>query len=388
MNNLKTKVQNADWWEIGYLIIYGAIFCFDFLNTTMFEIVWPPRFGYIFLASSALYTIAKFIWRNTYTRKETIFSAVILIAFIVPAIVTEYSFLFWIGFLIVGAKDVDFDKILKVFLSLGITITVAAFFASQAGWIEDLIYVVPRGDYWAVRQSFGSVYPTDFTAHLLFFGIAGMCLAENKITWGKIFNFVFLTWFVLDKCDAKTGAICMIAFSILLVFIRFFKNKLNGNGIYYLLNSANIVLAMLYLAMTHLFDVNNALWFRVNELLSKRLENSNKAINLYDYKLFGQNIEELGFGRTIEQFEGYFFIDDSFLRIALKYGVVLLVVVLAIFWCCGVKAIKSRRIIIVASIAIVALHSFMEHHLIEVAYNPLLCLLFAKCRNLDGEDRT
>ena len=191
-----------------------------------------------------------------------------------------------------------------------------------------------------------------------------MCLSENKITWGKILNFVLLTWFVLDKCDAKTGAICMIAFSILLVFIRYFKGKLKGNWIYYILNSANIVLAVTYIAMTHLYDVNNVVWFRINELLSKRLENSSSAIALYDYKLFGQTIDEIGFGGTIEQFVGYFFIDDSFLRIALKYGVVLLVVVLAIFWCSGMKAIKSRRMIIVAGIAIIALHSFMEHHLI------------------------
>ena len=163
MDKLRTKVQNADWWEITYLIIYGAIFTYEFLGTTMFEIKWPPRFGYIFLVASALYTIAKFIWHNTYTKREMILSAIILFAFIMPAILTDYSFLWYVGFLIVGAKDVDFDKILKVYLTIGITIMLAAFAASQMGWIEDLVFTALRNNEVKYRYSFGCIYPTDFS---------------------------------------------------------------------------------------------------------------------------------------------------------------------------------------------------------------------------------
>lgn len=383
MDKLKSKLQNADWWEIGYLVIYAAVFCYEFLNTTMFQVQWPPKFGYIFFSTSALYLIAKFIWHNTYTKKDMIFSAIILVAFIIPAVFTDYSFLFWTGFLIVGAKDIDFNKILKVYITIGILVILAAFVASQAGWIEHLIYIVPRGASWAVRYSFGSVYPTDFTAHLVFLLIAGMCLYENKISWGKIVNFIFLGWFVLDKCDAKTGFICSIAMALLLVYIYLFKDKQKGNTFFYVLNSANIVLAVVYIAMTHLYDAGNATWTRLNDLISNRLGMSSQAIERYNYKFFGQTIEELGFGRTTEQLGTYFYIDDSYIRIALEYGVIVLVVVLIMLWCAGVKAIKSKRYIIVAGIAIIALHSFMEHHLLQIAYNPMLCLVFAKCSDLE-----
>lgn len=377
MDKLKLRVQNADWWEIGYLVIYGAIFCYDFLNSTMFQVQWPPRFGYIFFAASALYTIAKFIWHNTYTKKEMIFSCIILVAFIVPAVLTDYSFLFWIGFLIVGAKDVDFDKILKVYLTLGIIITLAAFVASQMGWIENLVYVVIRDDVWTVRNSYGSVYPTDFAAHLFYLAIAGVCLCENRITWGKIINFVVLALFVLDKCDARTSFICMLTMAVLLIFVHLFKDKIKKNWFYYILNTANIGFAIIYISLTHLYTEANERLYQINDLLSDRLKITKEAIELYDYKLFGQTIQELGYGRTLEKAIDYFYIDDSYIRIALLYGVVLFVVVLVMFWFDGVKAIKSGRIIVLVSIAAIALHSFMEHHLIEVAFNPMLCLLFS-----------
>lgn len=385
MDKLKLRVQNADWWEIGYLVIYGAIFCYDFLNSTMFQVQWPPRFGYIFFVASALYTIAKFIWHNTYTKKEMIFSCIILVAFIVPAVLTDYSFLFWIGFLIVGAKDVDFDKILKVYLTLGIIITLAAFVASQMGWIENLVYVVIRDDVWTVRNSYGSVYPTDFAAHLFYLAIAGVCLCENRITWGKIINFVVLALFVLDKCDARTSFICMLTMAVLLIFVHLFKDKIKKNWFYYILNTANIGFAIIYISLTHLYTEANERLYQINDLLSDRLKITKEAIELYDYKLFGQTIQELGYGRTLEKAIDYFYIDDSYIRIALLYGVVLFVVVLVMFWFDGVKAIKSGRIIVLVSIAAIALHSFMEHHLIEVAFNPMLCLLFSNLKEKKQE---
>lgn len=385
MDKLKQKLKGADWWEISYLLIYSAIFTFEFLNTTMFEVKWPPRFGYIFLVSSALYTIAKFIWHNTYTKKEMILSGVILFAFIMPAILTEYSFLWWVGFLIVGAKDINFDKILKMYLILGITIMLVAFLASQCGWIENLVYIIHRGDQLLPRYSYGSVYPTDFAAHIFYIAIAGSCLEDKKITIGKIINFIVLAVFVLDKCIARTSSICLVIMACLLLMYKMFNFKIKYKTGYYIFNMATIGFAGLYIALTHLYDKTQNLLVKLNYALSDRLTITSKAIEFYDYKLFGQNIAEKGYGRGVE-FEGeYFFLDDSYIRIALMYGVVLLIIVLALSWYNGYKAIQNKNVVILFALAVIGLHSFMEHHILEIAYNPILCYTFAKCKQIEDK---
>lgn len=379
MDKLKERIKQADWWEITYLIIYGSVFTFEFLNTTMFEIKWPPRFGYIFLASTALYTIAKFIWHNTYTKKEMIWAGIILFAFLMPALLTEYRFLWYTGFLIVSAKDVEFDKILKVYLVIGITIMVAAFGASQMGWVENLVYAVWRDDLLVYRNSYGIVYPTDFAAHVFYLAIAGVCIIKNKLTYGVIINFVVLAAFVLDKCDARTSSICLLIMAGFLLFIKLLKPQLKWKLGYYVLNAATIGFASMYLVLTHIYEATKDWLVQLNDLLSNRLAITNKAVSLYDYQMFGQNITEKGFGRGTQFLGEYFFLDDSYIRIALMYGVVLLVVVLIMFWNNGVNAIKNKQIIILCAIAVIGLHSFMEHHILEIAYNPLLCYTFAKC---------
>lgn len=383
MDKLKQRLKQIDWWEAAYLVIYGAVFTFEFLNTTMFNVKWPPKFAYLFLASTALYVIAKFIWHNTYTKKEMLWAGIILFAFLMPAVLTEYRFLWYVGFLIVGAKDIDFNKILKVYLILGIIIMLAAFGASQMGWIENLQYTLLRDEEWIIRNSFGSVYPTDFSAHVFYLAVAGVCLSENKISWGKIINFAVLATFVLDKCGARTSAICMILMAIMLVAVKYLKDKIKCNLIYHLINLSTAVLAVGFIALVHMYDITKEQMVKLDGILSNRLSISHKAIDLYDYKLFGQNVIESGLGRSEIIKDDYFFLDNSYIRIALLYGVVLLVIALFVFWLAGQRAIQNKRVIIVVAIMVIAVHSFMEHHLLEIAYNPILCFVFSKCAQID-----
>ena len=297
MDKLKEKIKQADWWEITYLIIYGSVFTFEFLNTTMFEIIWPPRFGYIFLASTALYTIAKFIWHNTYTKKEMIWAGIILFAFLMPALLTEYRFLWYTGFLIVSAKDVDFDKILKVYLTIGIAIMLAAFVASQVGWIENLQYTALRGKEWIVRNSFGSVYPTDFAAHVFYLSIAIACLLHQKINCGKLSVIILFAIFVLNYCGARTSALCMFVLVTAIILIQHLKSLTEKKYILYIINFSTITFAGIFISLVHFFDYGKAWMVKIDSLLSNRLIISKEAINSYEYKLFGQNIREIGLGR-------------------------------------------------------------------------------------------
>ena len=74
MYKLKEKIQSIDWWTFFYLLIYGTLYIHEFEHTTMFKIQWPSKMGYVFIILATLYTLAKFIWKNTYTKKEMIFA--------------------------------------------------------------------------------------------------------------------------------------------------------------------------------------------------------------------------------------------------------------------------------------------------------------------------
>lgn len=386
MDKLKTKVQNADWWEIGYLIIYGAIFTYEFLNTTMFEIQWPPRFGYIFIAASALYTIAKFIWHNTYTKKEMILSGIILFAFIMPSILTDYSFLWWVGFLIVGAKDVDFKKILKVYLVIGITIMVIAFAASQYGLIEDLQYITIRGEETYTRHAYGIIYPTDFAAHVFYMVLAVLVYFDHKLSMiCKCWICILASVCVYMVANAQTSTLCLWGCALLCVFERVFRKYMNTIGKF--LRWIPVVCAIVFCSLAYMYNPATGWMVKLNELLSTRLEISKKAFDMYEIKWFGQYIPEIGSGMSIEYKPDYFFLDDVYIRILLEYGLVLFVVVLLMLVMTSRNAIAEQNYLLVISLVVIAVHSIMEHHLLETAYNPIILALFASISDKKQCDR-
>lgn len=386
MDKLKERIKQTDWWEITYLLIYGGVFTFEFLNTTMFVVEWPPRFGYIFLASTALYVIAKFIWHNTYTKKEMIWAGIILFAFLMPALLTEYRFLWYTGFLIVGAKDIDFHKILKVYLVIGITIMVAAFGASQYGFIEDLEYIIERGGEVHARHAYGIIYPTDFAAHIFYLVLAAVVYLRDRLNiWGRVWMTLLAAGFVYLVANAQTSMICLVGVAFLCVLERIFQK--NIGIISSLFQWIPIGCATGFVGVAYFYNLEEEWLLKLNNMLSGRIEISKTAFDMYDIKLFGQFIPEVGNGHAVEFRPNYFFLDDSYVRILLEYGVILFVIVLMIFTVIIRQAKKRNDFLLVLCVVCLAVQSIMEHHLINVAYNSIMLALFAKSNEIVQIDR-
>ena len=418
-----------DWWEIAYLVIFGVIVAHDFLDTTMFEIAWPPKFGLLLYFAIMVYTIAMLCLHNPYSPKELICALIILAAFVAAAVIGDNSFLFEVGFLIVGARAVRFDRILSVFFGVSLVILFAAMAASQLGMIENLVYPCVRG---GVRQSFGTIYPTDFAAHVFYMTLAALCIGNRRIHVWDIMIVMILAAAVYIECSAFTGTMTLILTAVGLIFVMLAQHRAEKginpvvvmdfgenapaepqqtawrdaftvlrfdedgdyetseeaiqmargpqgvwNVILRLLTLAPAVLAALFLALTHFYDEASAFWTRLDTMLSLRLSVSAEGVKTYAYHLFGQHVEEKGNGRSIETRENYFFIDDSYLRMALIYGIVILVVVILMMIVIANRAIYNRRAALYLAMLVIAVHCFMEQHILEMAFNPFLLGMFA-----------
>lgn len=375
-------------WENVYLIIYGVIVAHDFLDATMFRIQWPPKFGLVLYFAIMVYTLAMLCFNNKYSKKELICAGVVLAAFVIAAVDGDNSFLFEVGFLIVGAKNIHFDRILKVFFGVSLVILAAAMICSQAGMIENLVYPSVRG---GVRQCFGTIYPTDFAAHVFYMAMAALCMNNRRIHIADIVIVGALGVFVYKACSAFTGTMTLGLAAIGMIVVMIVqrrleqKEKLEGtaaplgwwNGLLRFLTLAPVFFAALFIGMVHLYRPESAFWAKLDQILSLRLSVSAEGTANYAYRLFGQHVEEFGNGRSIETREHYFFIDDSYLRMALIYGIVILIVVLLMMIIIANRAVRYQRCMLYLAMLLIALHCFMEQHMLEMAFNPFILGMFA-----------
>lgn len=375
-------------WENVYLIIYGVIVAHDFLDATMFRIQWPPKFGLVLYFAIMAYTLAMFCFNNKYSKKELICTGVVLAAFVIAAVAGDNSFLFEVGFLIVGAKNIHFDRILKVFFGVSFVILAAAMICSQAGIIENLVYPSVRG---GVRQCFGTIYPTDFAAHVFYMAMAALCMNNRRIHIADIVIVGALGVFVYKACSAFTGTMTLGLAAIGMIVVMIVQRRLEQkekpegtdaplgwwNGLLRFLTLAPLFFAALFIGMVHLYRPESAFWAKLDQILSLRLSVSAEGTANYAYRLFGQHVEEFGNGRSIETREHYFFLDDSYLRMALIYGIVILIVVLLMMIIIANRAVRYQRCMLYLAMLLIALHCFMEQHLLEMAFNPFILGMFA-----------
>lgn len=375
-------------WENVYLIIYGVIVAHDFLDATMFRIQWPPKFGLVLYFAIMAYTLAMLCFNNKYSKKELICAGVVLAAFVIAAVAGDNSFLFEVGFLIVGAKNIHFDRILKVFFGVSLVILAAAMICSQAGIIENLVYPSVRG---GVRQCFGTIYPTDFAAHVFYMAMAALCMNNRRIHIADIVIVGALGVFVYKACSAFTGTMTLGLAAIGMIVVMIVQRRLEQkekpegtdaplgwwNGLLRFLTLAPVFFAALFIGMVHLYRPESAFWAKLDQILSLRLSVSAEGTANYAYRLFGQHVEEFGNGRSIETREHYFFLDDSYLRMALIYGIVILIVVLLMMIIIANRAVRYQRCMLYLAMLLIALHCFMEQHLLEMAFNPFILGMFA-----------
>ena len=176
--NKSISTQKNNRWDVVYFILYGIVLAKCVYETTMFSQQVLVGTFKLFLAAMVLYTGAKVLFSGYYSRKEQLAIAVVILIFGIVGLQTGYYELLQPVLLIVGAKNVRFDNILKVYTAVVSVMLIVAAIASQTGVIADLIAYSPTKA--AARHSYGIINPTHLAAHIIYIILAVSCLGIWK----------------------------------------------------------------------------------------------------------------------------------------------------------------------------------------------------------------
>ena len=392
-NSVSTQKINK--WDVGYLVLYGIVLARCIYETTMFsQQILTGTFRFV-LAAMVLYVAAKVVFSHQYDRKEQIGAALFVILFGIVAFSTGYYELLEPALLIAGAKNVRFDNILKVYTVVAAVMLFVAAIASQTGIIADVIGYSPRNAA-AARHSYGVIYPTDFAAHIFYLILALCCLevwyktaGDRWLKWVRWIIVIIAAAFIYMKSGAFTSTVCLIGFMLLTGFVYLLDKKKWADKVCDKLKDLPILWSGLFLTLSYFYSESSTIMTKIDAALSQRLTVSHRVWNDYGLKLFGQFIEEQGWGGVADPTKidpaKYFFIDDMYLRMLFEYGIIVFAVMLILLIVISHKAVKAGKYVLFAAIVLIGVHSFMEHHLMEIAYDPFILLLFAR---IDADDES
>ena len=364
--------------EMTYLCLFAVLLLYIFLGITSFPIPWKSItlnadgktvFWAKVLFEAPYYllqiiVLLRFVVQEKYELKKMFTAAIVFISGYYLWTASEHRrlLLFWL--LILGAWKIPFQKVIGPMM-------IVTTFCAVVGLIDDYTYT--RADF--IRHSFGIVSPTNYGAMVFFLVLCWWYLRREKMTWKEILGVFGIAVFLHLGCHARCSTVLTAVAGILMGMEKMLKERKHPFFIPDVLVLSPVLVAIGMTVLTIMYQ-GTPMQQKLNQLLSNRLDLGKKAFNIFSLTPFGQYIRLFSNAENMDS-RYYFYIDSTYLQLIIMYGVVILGVVLLVFLLIGCRAKAQKDWIFLWIIGLIAAHSIIEQHLVELPYCPFVIALLA-----------
>lgn len=334
---------------------------------------------------------AKILIFDSYDVKKLVIVGMAVFSGVMNIVATGDMTLLILFVITISAKDISFEKIISVHLSIRLAIILVAVSAAFMGLLdmgEHLWRLEEFSESGWKHYSFGLMNTTDCAAHVFYCIVSILFLKRKNIKTTDLIIITAVSLVVFRFTEGKTDIICSLL-AVLLIsackyseylhekkFVRAMKPVSDRK--YQLIGmTAFPVAALVSLGLCFFYDGSNTALAKLNKVLTNRLHCGHIDFGRRAIVPFGQYIDMRGWGggNTHYGAEGYTFIDISYQNVLLTMGYVALILILGAFVYIGYKNAKEHVFILL--LVCVAISCMGDHHLAELAYNPFMLATFA-----------
>lgn len=303
--------------------------------------------------------------RTSFTGRQILQSIVMLFLIAMVVLASGEQALIFHALIFWAAKDVNSRTIIKITLILQ-TIIVAVFVVlSQIGIIVDMIANAETRARHMLGFEWANTVPTLF----FFMVLSYIYLRKEKLRLIEIIIIELINLWLYIMTDTRMSFLLL---SLVLVYVFFMKlhwqNHTRFRNKWLVLMPS--VVCVFSLALHWMYNEGNAVWDRLNMLLSRRLAYGYSGIHTYGIHLFGTPIEWVGFGLGAPADATYNYVDCSYLKILLSNGIVFLVLIILAYTYVMYKAVKINDLYLQTALLAILIFSITEPRLFHFAYNP------------------
>lgn len=304
----------------------------------------------------------------------------------------EYRFLLYIPAIIFSLYDIEYDRVISVFLFLIGIILIVAIFSSQVNIISNYVYNGAN----KVRSSWGICYPTDYATIVLFFMMFLWTKKKKFSDWLMLFPAVISLLNAIFIASSRTSIICSTLLIIGIVVYNIFdslKDRFDFTTFKKIVNILFMcvfpVCALFTLVIAIAYAMNVPFANTIDTLMSGRLYLTVNAVKNYGVHPFGSFFELRGGGFGGGDFSnGYNFIDNSYALIFIRYGWVYFGLILCLWLITMKKVLKEENYKLAIVLSVIAFHSISEHHYMDASFNLLLFMPFVNFEEKNQNQET
>lgn len=274
------------------------------------------------------------------------------------------------------ARDLNYHRILRVAYYVIMTMLFVIILSSQLGIITDYV----ANQFGRVRHFLGfqyALYPGNLVLELMLISIYLSKGIKSKI-------FLIIVDFVIFYYTDSRLAFGLTLISLFLCSEFFIKivRKIAGIRIFRLfLSSIYVFFTMVSLWISMIY-VDSVGWlYELNRLLNYRLELCRRAISVYGITLFGKPVNFTGAavnanGINVSAGMDYFTVDNGYLDLLIKYGIIAEVIYLAFITYLLYTLLRTENYKLYIIYFIMGVHLLIDFSMLNLIYNVFILLMF------------
>ncbi|MBE5889733.1 MAG: hypothetical protein E7282_02065 [Lachnospiraceae bacterium] len=304
------------------------------------------------------------------------------LAFLFCAYNSGYMQSLLVPFFLLGAVDLDSKPIVKTAIAVEGGILALLLILSQLGLTED--YVFENAG--RIRHALGTNWCTVPIISFYFIMLGYIYIRAERFKWYEAVVLELMNLYLFYMTRTRMTFVVATAFLAFFAIQSLWKEPWKiFSKLKWFWVSCPFILAGISLVAIVAYRPESEIWVKINKLFSNRFVLSQSALSDYKITLFGQDITWNGhyiLSPTSSAEHPYNYVDCSYLQYLLSYGVVFLIIILALYSWGIYKCIKANNYWGVFVLLLVLVHSMTEPHLMNIKVNPLLLAAMAiPCAN-------
>lgn len=270
---------------------------------------------------------------------------------------------------IFSAGNLKFDDILLVSFIIEVFVMAAALGGAYFGVIPNDIY----GDAVRTRMALGFQFCT-FGSHLMLFITMSYVCLRKRICFAECVLLLGINYILYRLTVTRVDIFIVAPFIAICYIWPLLSDKIPQNFFTKLLFQYGGILSVFFSVLAQKFYDPDIAWLaKINAALSSRLQLGHEAIQQYGIRLFGQQIRWVGVGsKTKHPDWDYNYVDCSYLKYLLNYGLVFLIILMLGMTWMGKQALEEQNQMLCVSYIALFLFAMVDAELCVLAFHPFL----------------
>lgn len=360
--------------EIGKRFIYFVLILWIsgeiLLNSTIQRILfWESKdvndaMAYIILGL----LLFQIVFFQRYQINELVVICAITVPIVIATLNSSHNTMMSTWIFIVAAKYLELDKFIKKVYIVQIIMILLVIGLFLTGYIEETI--IYRDS--VIRHSLGFSHPNMLGVRVFQLVVCRSYLVRKNIRITDVIITLLAAYFVYRVPNSKTAYYSLIILSVFMT-IHILSLMINSETVW-MMNWCYVVALVVNFGSVALsvIDVNKYSVLRtIDRALSRRFSHCHSTLRFYGISIWGQNIQNIVKRHMIGRYY-HFLLDNSYLSILLRYGIVVFLIFSGLYLTTMYYLIKNKQYMLVSIICMFAIYGIMENNFFSMSQNIFL----------------